>query len=250
VLDLIKSDLYKIFKRKRTWIVIILQLIYYILLCGLKLKYAFFSSYQDLINDKFADVPFNSFYICIAFTALICSDFETGVIKLIVSRGYSRMNIYFSKLITSVIIWTAVYFICTFFIAFTYICTAKSWMYTEFPKYFWIFYFLNFLILIMYNCVFNFIAMTFKTSYMFYLISFLIFASTIATMTIDAILYYNKITISPSTISPYWLPFISFGINAEFLTTAKEIIKNLILTLAYSSIFTVLGAYIFKKREI
>ena len=123
MLGLIKSDFYKLFRMKSFYICGVIAA----LLAGLGIwafdlsaRYEFAKyGWEDLYVSQFTGVysmtfglTFATLFVTIMISMFIPGEFKFGTIKNIISKGFSRVSIYFSKFVTMMFVSFSYAFLC------------------------------------------------------------------------------------------------------------------------------------------
>jgi len=99
MLNLYHQEIFKLMKKRSTWICTILLVIQNMTFAIIGKSYPQFVPRQ-LFADDFATISFIIFIIIAATASIISTEFEYNTIKNMVSKSYSRKTILFSKWLT------------------------------------------------------------------------------------------------------------------------------------------------------
>lgn len=109
--NLLTANYYSIKKQKTFWIFSLIAIFYLFLSTYLNFKNGRVPSEEAnltyAIRNSVADSTL--VFILIPISIFLTSDFSSGVIKVIIAKGYSRYTYYFSKLITSFLMFMFIY---------------------------------------------------------------------------------------------------------------------------------------------
>lgn len=115
---LIKQELYKLYKKRSTWICLLLVLIANISLATISHALPKHFLPKELFVSNYGANTFISLILISTAASIITSEFEYGTIKNILFRSYSRQKVLISKWIATFIYSVFMYF---FFAVITYI---------------------------------------------------------------------------------------------------------------------------------
>lgn len=272
MINLIKSDFYKLFRSKGFYICTVLSIAFaFITLLISDFSYNTIEnvvntatspeaqeSFSELLGEKpnmvnmFPDSfvsLFLSVFISIAVSLFIAQDFSSGVIKNIVSKVSRREYIFFSKFITAIFI-TFVILVANF-ITFLFGSLAL-WGFCELPQ--------NFYPELLRMCGLEFLAFIAITS-VFTIISLLV-EKTGGAIAINVCILYlsgiilnlisliiNKVLKSEFSINDYWV-FDYPNALASYTLETDVIVRCSLVSVATIAIMTLLGILLMRRKEI
>lgn len=100
MLFLLKQELYKLFHKKSTYANIIIQMIFMLSMALLSIKYNKIFNQKSLFLDDFTGELWSLFVLIYLSSTILLKEFSYGTIKLLISKNFSRLQIYLSKIIT------------------------------------------------------------------------------------------------------------------------------------------------------
>ncbi|WMJ24410.1 ABC transporter permease subunit [Paludicola sp. MB14-C6] len=274
MINLLRSELYKLFKSKSFYICCFICVIATIVVA---FTYNFLQNNMSpemleqmnnaAISDKSSITSPNSLFtqkfngqlflsqsftgntlqiILAVFVSLfVSSEFTTGTIKNIVAKGFTRFNVYFAKLI---IVWVAS-ILMMLIIPLTAVSIGTIlWGFgnaaSDLTKNIVVFFGLQILLCLALSSLFVTISVVVRSNGASIAINVCIIAfSSILTALLDAILPEGK------TISQYWIQNNIIDVSS-FGLTAKQITRSLIISSSYLLICVLGGFFIFQKKDI
>ena len=261
MINLLKADLYKLFKNKSFYICLILSILFSYMTTMMNFAYNSFSNAQSMysllqmpelngiymLKTSFGvGMLFYSIFIAI----FIASEFSWQTIKNIVSRGFSREKIYISKLISCSL--TSIIITFSYVLVAILYATIKSG-FGKLPSHF----VLSLIKMILLECL-----VVISITSLFVMIVFLIkgIAGSVATnllinffsgdlIVIAITLLLEKILKKDIDVGKYWL-FSYNNIFGSFSLNNDVIFRGIIVCVLSFIVFTAIGIISFKKRDI
>lgn len=182
--------------------------------------------------------------LAVVVSLINCSDYASGTIKNIFSKGYSRMQVLFSKITVSAFV-TAIFTIVSWI--FGFIIGSVFWQDIGTDWNIIILYNLivQFLLMLAYCAMFCFLASVIKKTAGTIVLSIVIpITSEILFMIINVLV--NK---KDFNINDYWIQGNITNITNVYATNS-EIFHGLIIAIVYIAIFTLLNVWVSRKREV
>lgn len=189
----------------------------------------------------------SNIYMIVVFAAFIpvfvCGDFGNGTIKNILTKGYSRSEVYWAKYIVCLAVSVG-YALITFIVGF--LVGTFMWRIGDNWSAKFIALLLAQLVAVAaYNALFCFLAALFKR------VGPALAFSIAITVALPLILVFLELVINDSRfmISEYWLSG-AIGLVSSPLAEGKDILTSVIVSVIYGIIFTILGWVIARRREV
>ncbi len=219
-------------------------------------------SFEDSLDDSFSQSmglitnnngltgmmsALSNIYIVVAFAAFaavfICGDFGNGTIKNVLTKGYSRGEVYFAKYIVCMvtsIVYALIAFLAGFLTGTLMWNIGEGWSIKVLPM-----MLIQLLVMASYSTFFCFLAALFKRTgpVLVTSIAFPIVLPMILTL-IELIINKRDVL-----ISDYWLNG-AFSLVSSTSTDAKEIITAVAVAVVYGIIFTICGWLLSRRREV
>lgn len=186
-------------------------------------------------------------YIIVVFAAFaavfVCGDYGNGIIKNVLTKGYTRSEVYFTKYIVSLIVC-----FCYALIAYLtgFLCGTLMWnIGSSWSGKFVLLIFIQLLAVAAFNALFNFLAALFKR------VGSVLAISIAMPIILSLLLSVLELLISSTEIriSNLWLSG-ALMLAASPLSGAKDLLVSAACSIVYGIIFTVLGWLLARKREV
>ena len=245
--NLLRFEFFKLRKRKSLYICLGAMLA--ILLFSLLASYEFLRSWDSeyepsaLIYVLSATNTSNfTLVVGIFVTLYVCEDFGQRTVKNIYSRGFSRIGVYFAKLIVC-----AVYVVAAFAIVelFTLALSSALFGYRAEEGHILALLFGQLLV-----CL-AFASFSFAVGFTVKRTGIAIAISILAPLVVSFVLALADIAIDSEKfmISEYWLEGIS-NVLANPLSSVKQVVLGCILPVIYAALFITAGFFIHRKTEV
>ena len=260
MINILKVDLYKMFKAKSFYVIGIILAAFSALNA-----YAFAKISLDaneellmLINSNFFVVFMQNVnsvvtYVTLFVVLFMVSEFSNGTIKNIATKGYLRESIYFSKLIVGAISTLIYVTVVALSIYLPYIFVLRGHITNEFemPKYFINSFFIMLLHLLAYISIGLMIASLVRKSGLSVVCLFA-FTSLIPFILdmLDKLLASNFET--KFSLSKYFISgSLGYAISqADLSIPDKDIVRVILVPICFSVASVAIGVTVFKKRDI
>lgn len=250
---LLKSDFYKLSKMKSFPICLLIALA---LAVGSIFMLDYTAQFVDMGTYNASNTMLSTFagdskiFIAIVVSIFAASEFGFGTIKNIASRGFSRIGIYFSKLIGACVIALVIQLVYS--VAYTG-TAAIMWGFGEVSASFWPetlkIIGLEILLTLAYTSVFVMVSMLIRQSGAAIAINLCITMQFINLFVQLAQAGLHKIFNVEVALSDYLLStnaanLVSGGVTSEMMT------RSLLVGIVYFVVFALLGLWSFQKRDI
>lgn len=248
MLYLIKQEMFKNYHKKSTFVSMIIQVLFMLSMAILSLKYSNVFNSKSLFMENYNATLWIVFTLIFLASNIFLNEYKYGTIKLLISKEFSRTQIYFSKVIfvfiQSVILYLLA-IIMTFIInfIFTRVAITSSDMKTFFT-----------------NIICEFFSTWLIVSLCFLLAS--VFRSSGLSITISIILYFSAsiaanlmfMVIASNKLLRFnpinMLNIINQAGDASYSRlTLLPMYAYFIWIPIYITIFTIIGNYIFAQRN-
>ena len=247
MINLLKSNFYRVKKIKSFLIILFLFTIFYIML--------YFNNYTpNCVNcpNQLGEVFFDyTFLICLLTPIFICifinSDYNNGTIRNKIISGYSKTNIYLANLITTILVSLLYMVIAILTLTIISFIFNNSFIIT--PSKFIYLFFNSILLNISICSIFNFITMSISTKNLSSIYSL---SLTIMALVFTSNLPY-KISISSGIkkqILTFMYDFIPFGQAYQIVSLTDNYLKISLYSIILIIIVNILGINIFKNKQI
>lgn len=209
-----------------------------------------FSASMGLLSNNNGATGFlnamTNIYIIVVFAAFaavfICGDYGNGTIKNILTKGYSRSEVFFAKYIVCLVvcfIYAAIAYLTGFLCGTLMWRIGDSWS----PK-FLLLVLIQLIAVAAFNAFFNFLAALFKRVGAVLALSIAIPIILPLILSIADLIINGKIA-----ISDYWLSG-AIGLAASPSASAGDMATSVICSFIYGVVFTIVGWILAKKREV
>lgn len=251
---LLKLEFRKIFMMKTLYICLVIMVAMVLLTA---ITYLFMNKMMLSVMEDAPVIDANTFirsalsgssiniFLAVLIPIYLCSDYSNGTAKGIFAKGYSRTEVYFTKLIGALFI--SVFFVLTailFCVIFGVSMFERESVNGETFKAL----FVQFMVLIAYSSIFCFLSTAFSK------LSGAIICSILSTLVIllvfslfDVIIEF-AFKVENVNITDYWLDGIIMKMTQTPLES-KDVIKSVMVSLAYTVVFSVAGVFVCKRKE-